>query len=104
MTHDQVVAEIMARAAARRIFTHYCGPATRCKGTPGAPDLLLAGDCYAGWIEVKIPPGKLSPGQSRWAWKLRASDQLYEVMRPADLAEGAGVDQFLEFLSEGRVP
>ena len=104
VTHDEVVAEIMARAAARRIFTHYCGPATRCKGIPGVPDLMLAGDRHAGWIEVKVPPDTLSPGQSRWRWKLKASGQLYEAMGPADLAEGGAVDKFLEFLATGRMP
>lgn len=102
MTHDQVIDEIVDRARARGVLSHYCGRATRCQGR-GLPDLLLASDFHVGWIEVKMPGDAREPDQTTWAYKLRASGQLYEVMGPRDLGQGHAVDQFLEFISSGRL-
>jgi hypothetical protein len=100
VNHDQVVAEIMRRAAARGVLSHYCKRGERCEGDPGLPDIVLPG----GWLEVKTPAcPTLSSGQKRWRYALIGAGQVHEVMFERDLAPGGGVDMFLEFLSEGRM-
>ena len=103
MTHDQIVAEIQARAKRRGILSHYCGSAERCHGDRGMPDVLLVGMFGAAWVEVKTPGDTLRPDQVTWNHALKAAGQLYEVMHESDLAPGHAVDQFLEFVSLGAV-
>ena len=98
MTHDEIVAEIQARAAARGIFTHYCRSVIRCVGTPGMPDIFLVGRCTTAWIEVKTPGDRLKPDQIRWKYMLQAAGQLYDVMTERDLAPDGGADRMLDFL------
>lgn len=103
MTHDEIVAEIQARAAARGVLSHYCGRAARCAGGPGLPDLLLVGTAGLAWVEVKTPGDKLSKDQTRWKWALRAIGEIHEVMGESDLAEGHAVDELLNFVGTSRV-
>lgn len=99
MTHDEIVAGIQSRAKDMGVLSHYCGPAERCKGDRGAPDLMLAGIYHVGWIEVKMPGDRRKPEQTAWYHRLRGSGQLYEQVGPDDMAEGGAVDQFLEELA-----
>jgi hypothetical protein len=102
MTHDEVVAEIQARAKRRGILTHYCGRAQHCKGDRGSPDLVLVGPYHTGWIEVKMPGDTRKPEQTTWFHALRAGGQLYEQMGPADLDRSplhSVADAFLDYLA-----
>lgn len=102
MTHDVVVAEIMARAAKLDVLTHYCGRAQNCQGDRGAPDLLCVGYFHAAWIEVKMPHSpRLSPEQTRWRHQLAAAGCIHYVVGPGALTNGV-VDRILGFLATGR--
>ena len=103
MNHDAVVCEIQARARARGVLSHYCGPSLRCTGDRGKPDLVLVGNFGVAWIEVKMPGDCLDPEQTRWRYKLRAAGQLVETMGPGDLVAGGAVDQLLELAALGAV-
>ena len=103
MTHDQVVAEIQARAERRGILSHYCGSAERCHADRGAPDLLLAGPFGVAWVEVKTSAcPTLSSGQVAWRYMLRAAGQVHEVMGEGDLIPGHAVDMLLGFVATGE--
>lgn len=45
------------------------GPRSVATGEPGMPDLLLVG---VGYVEVKLPGGKLSQEQEAWHAKAKA--------------------------------
>ena len=102
MNHDQIVAEIQARATQRRgVLSHYCGSALRCSGDRGAPDLLCAGPNGAAWLEVKTPADRLKPDQTTWMYTLKASGQRHYVIREAQLLDGT-VDAILDTLAAGQ--
>ncbi len=99
MTHDQIVAEIQARAKQRGVLSHYCGSAERCNGR-GLPDVLLAGNNGVAWIEVKLPGDTMRPDQTSWKYKLKASGQIWETMDEADLTpDGGAIDMLIDHLT-----
>jgi len=104
MTHDQVVAEIQARAKLRGLVSHYCRRSQRCTGDQGMPDIIIVGRDGVVWLEVKTPqtpdPG---PEQIRWKYKLQAAGQVCEIMTETDLEPGMAVDAILEFAATGDV-
>jgi hypothetical protein len=102
MLHDDIVAEIQARAKRRGILSHYCGHAIHCKGDRGAPDLLLVGHFGAAWVEVKTGSATLDPGQTTWKHALRAAGQEHHVIREPDLHNGQ-VNWLLDLVSLGAV-
>lgn len=104
MNHDEVVAEILDRAAKRGVLGHYCPDSRRCEGDRGLPDVLLAGQFGAAWVEVKTGTAQLKPTQTTWKHMLLAAGQRYEVMREGDLADGGLLNPLLLYLSEGIAP
>jgi len=101
MTHDQVVAEIQARASRRGVLSHYCHRAQFCQGDNGIPDLQLVGPFGAAWAEVKSPYDRLEPEQTTWMHALKAAGQLHYVVRPQGLDDGS-VDAMLDRLAYGQ--
>ena len=100
MTHDQVVAEIQRRAAVRGALSHYCRSAVRCVGTPGMPDILVAGPYGIAWIEVKTPScPTLSSDQTRWKYALIAAKQRHYVVGPAELADDR-LEEILDIIAD----
>ncbi len=99
MNHDQIVAEIQARAKTRGILTHYCGSGERCHGDRGMPDLFLAGSYGAAWIEVKTPGDEMRPAQTTWKYMLKAAGQRHYVVGPAELADD-GLDEILDIIAD----
>ena len=97
MTHDEIVAEIQARAERRGVLTHYCGSAERCHGDRGAPDLVLAGPHGVAWIEVKTGGDTMRPDQTTWKYQLLASGQEHYVIR-VDVLDSV-VDKLLDRLA-----
>lgn len=85
MTHDQIVAEVMDRAAKRGVLCHYCRDGRRCEGRRGLPDILLAGPDGVVWLEVKTLGDTLSPDQTTWKHTLLASGQRVYVFYEQDL-------------------
>lgn len=104
MTHGEVVAEILGRAAQRGVLGHYCPDSRRCEGDRGLPDVLLVGPFGAAWVEVKTGAAQLKPAQTTWKHMLLAAGQRYEVMREEDLTDGGLLNPLLLFLSEGIAP
>lgn len=102
MTHDEVVTEIQARAQARGILTHYCGPGERCKGDRGMPDLILVGGSYVAWVEVKTLGDRLKSLQTRWRYALLAIGAVYRIMYEYDLRPGGAVDVMLSLVADGN--
>src|ERR1017187_673486 len=96
MTHDEIVAEIQARAERRGILTHYCQRAIRCVATHGMPDVFLVGPFGAAWLEVKTPGDHLDPGQTTWKYTLGAAGQEHYVVGPLDQVESGLVDALLD--------
>lgn len=88
MTHDELVAEILDRARARGILTHYCGNAVRCQGNRGLPDVIAVGKYSAAWIEVKTPGDKLSTDQTIWMYSLKGAGHAHHVIHPEQLYDG----------------
>jgi hypothetical protein len=103
MTHDVVVAEIMTRARAANVLSHYCGRAHLCGGDRGAPDLLCVGAFAAAFIEIKMTgsPG-LSSAQVNWKHQLRAAGMTHYVLGPECLANGQA-DRILRYLATGTL-
>jgi len=98
-THDQVVAEIQARAQAVSVLSHYCGRSERCAGDRGMPDLFLVGLQGSAWLEIKTPATpRLSPDQVQWAYQLRAAGQAHYIVQDAALENGQ-VDMILALLA-----
>lgn len=99
MTHDEIVAEIQARAKAAGVLTHYCGRSQQCDGDRGMPDLVAVGLHGCAWIEVKTPskPG-MSPDQVQWAYQLRAAGQQHFVVQGAALDDGT-IDMIVGLLA-----
>lgn len=107
MTHDEVVAEIQARAKRLGILSHYCRNAKTCQGDRGLPDLVLVGPFGGCWVEVKMPGDKLDPGQVIWKHALFAAAQTYYIVGPDDLtrssSEQGAVNWILGALCVGLV-
>jgi hypothetical protein len=102
VTHDEVVREIMTRARAASVLSHYCGRAHLCGGDRGLPDLLCVGPYVGAFIEVKMPgSSQLSPSQVNWKHQLRAAGMLHYVIGPDALANGQA-DRILRYLATGR--
>jgi hypothetical protein len=101
VTHDEIVAEIQARARKRGILTHYCGPGLRCQGDRGVPDLVAVGMFGAAFIEVKTDRDRLKPDQVTWMHALKAAGQNHYVVRQGQLRDG-GLDEILDCLAYGQ--
>ena len=102
MTHDEVVAEIQARAKARGILSHYCGPAEQCKGDPGMPDLILVGQAYVAWVEVKTLGDRLKSLQTRWRYALLAVGSVHRIVYEYDLRPGGAEAVLLALVANGN--
>jgi hypothetical protein len=101
MTHDVVVAEIMARASKLNVLAHYCGRSQLCQGNRGLPDLLCVGLYFGAFIEVKMPhSANLSPEQTNWRHQLRAAGFIHYVVGPGALDNGQ-IDRILHYLATG---
>jgi VRR-NUC domain len=53
----------------------------------GFPDLVLAGPGGHLFAELKTTNGRMTPDQTTWAWRLRASGAPYTVWTPHDWRE-----------------
>lgn len=74
---------------AGKLLWHHCGDSRHCQGSPGLPDLIIAGPLGVLFAEVK--PGehsRLSPGQTSWAYMLRANWVRHTVWTAEALAGG----------------
>lgn len=104
MTHDVIVAEIMARAREHNVKTHYCGRSQLCQGDRGLPDLLCVGLHHAAFIEVKtLNSPNLSPEQTSWRHQLAAAGETVYVVG-ADVLTNGVIEQMLAFLNGARMP
>jgi hypothetical protein len=101
MTHDVVVAEIMNRAKARNVLTHYCGRSQLCQGHRGMPDLLCVGLYHQAFIEVKIGRDQLDPEQTDWRHHLQAAGVIFYVLGADALTNGVA-ERILDFLATGK--
>ena len=84
MTHDQLIAGILAEADQIGLYTLYVPDSRRVQGVPGFLDLFFAGSCGVMFREVKTGGQALSEAQLRWLKALRASRQNVAVWREAD--------------------
>lgn len=89
VTHDDIVAEIQSQAEDAGIFSHYCKSTIRCCGTPGMPDIFLAGMRGTVWLEVKTSGDRLKSGQISWKYMLQSSMQRYYVIGADELEDGS---------------
>ena len=86
MTEAELRARVVALAHARgwRVFSLPAAKTRRpVKDASGYPDLTLARDGRALWIELKQEQGVMSPQQMDWLRALPAC----HVIRPSDLAK-----------------
>lgn len=86
MNHSDMVAEIMTRAAAHGLLSHYCLQSRTCLGVAGLPDIIVAGPYAAVWLEVKAGSDTLSPAQTTWFHTLTAGGHSPHVIREADMS------------------
>ena len=68
MTHDQLVAAVLALAARNGVLAHYCQRSARCQGRRGLPDVFLAGPGGAAFAEVKAGDDDTTAEQDLWRW------------------------------------
>ena len=99
MTETELQAEVERMCAARGLLYHHCARAVRCVGTPGLPDLIIAGEHGVIFAELKSEDGETSAVQDNWLWTLQQTVGLLaseycagylsaEVWRPCDAASG----------------
>lgn len=92
-----------ARARGRGLLVHWCTDSRKCHGTPGFPDLTIAGPGGLIFAECKMPGSDTSAWQDLWGHTLYTAARgtrrrlAYRVWFPADLDNGA-IDQDLEEL------
>lgn len=75
------------------LLWHHCADSRHCMGTPGLPDLIIAGPRGVIYAELKSADGETDADQDKWIWTLRRSTFPYPLMRmyiwtPADLESG----------------
>ena len=83
-TEFQASVERMLRARPPLLW-HHCRRPEFCAGTPGLPDLIIAGPGGILLPELKSAFGDLDTGQRRWRWTLTAAGAPWQLWRPADL-------------------
>lgn len=100
MTEAELQAEVTALCDHLGLNWHHCPFARRCDGTPGFPDLVIAGPLGVIFRELKSQDGQTSAGQDLWGWMLSGRHQqsvqgsgacavsLYAIWRPADWRSG----------------
>jgi len=85
MTENDLKRHVLMLAYAQGWAVYHVPQATmRNGGGKGYPDLTLARDGEALWVELKQEDGKLSPEQQGW----RAALPHYHVIRPSDWDTG----------------
>lgn len=85
MTHDELLEAVLQRAAKLEIYALHVPDSRRVRGTPGAPDLFLAGPRGVMWCELKVGNDQLSRNQQRWRYRLQAGGQFWGLYRPEHL-------------------
>ncbi len=88
MTEAELLLKITAEAGRLGLYWHHDPDSRRPHGTPGFPDLILAGPGGILWRELKTEGGQLSRDQQKWRRMLERSSQNWGIWRPADLDNG----------------
>lgn len=97
MTEYEAVQRILDRCRELGILCHHCDDSTRCSGTPGLPDIIVAGVKGLMFIEMKKDSfSKVSTMQVTWRHTLKASGQNADIYCVAELS---GVLDMLEDLA-----
>jgi hypothetical protein len=69
------------------VLYHHCTDSRHCEGTPGLPDVLLAGDGGLLLPELKARPGLTGP-QTIWFWTLRSAGVNMPTWLDSDFRDG----------------
>ena len=95
LTHRQLVDQVAGMAQARRLQWHYCPDSRRCLGSPGFPDLVIAGSHGIILAELKTADDDTSAEQDLWQYVLTDAGRhlyalwhestLFQIWREADL-------------------
>ena len=88
MTENELLGKITAEAGRMKLYWHHDPDSRRPNGTPGFPDLVLAGPGGVIFRELKTAGGQLSRDQQLWRYMLQAAGAGYGIWRPADLDNG----------------
>jgi hypothetical protein len=93
------LSQVTVLADSMGLLWHHCHDSRLCEGTPGFPDLVIAGPGGILFRELKSGTGETTPGQELWLWTLNGSLRT-SVWRPADLEAGiirAELEALLDF-------
>jgi hypothetical protein len=98
MTEAEAVTRILDRCAELGLLAHHDPDARKSKGSPGFPDLVIAGVKGLMFIEMKLDSfSKVSSMQTTWRHTLKASGQTAEIFTVAELP---GVLDMIEELAQ----
>jgi hypothetical protein len=92
VNHTELLVEVQDLLENHGLVWHYCRDSRRCNGTPGLPDLVIAGQ-YVLFAELKGDGDTMSSGQTSWKWVLLAAGARHAVWTSRDLAAGRIRDQ-----------
>lgn len=96
MTEAELQAEVIAECERFGLLWHHCPFGRRCDGSPGLPDLIIAGERGVIFRELKTEAGQTSADQDRWAWDLTRPEGgffRWGIWRPSDLESGRIKDE-----------
>lgn len=92
MSEADLQTQVIQTALWHRLLVHHCRPgmtrdgrwATQISGTPGFPDLVIAGPGGVAFVELKSGKGRLSADQKQWLNDLAEAGMETHVWRPDD--------------------
>lgn len=88
------------------LLVHWCQDSRKCHGTPGFPDLTIAGPGGLIFAECKMPDSETSPYQDLWGHTIYTAAGgggrrrlMYRIWFPLDLENGTIATELDELCS-----
>lgn len=88
MNHKILVVQTVLIAQKYKMIWHYCTDSRECQGSPGFPDLVVAGEVTSAFIELKTADDDTTAQQDLWRYRISMTPMEYKLYRPADLLDG----------------
>jgi hypothetical protein len=86
MTENEAIKRILDRCDELGLLAHHDSDSRKVQGTPGFPDVVVAGTDGLMWIEMKEDSfSKISSAQVTWKYTLKSSGQNADIYTTADL-------------------
>jgi hypothetical protein len=99
MLEAELLAAVLKLAKTHKVLAFHSTDSRKDCGDRGFVDLVLAGSAKLVFAELKSDTGSYGPGQSDWAWRIRACGQTYYYWKPNDLRNGS-IERIIQDLHE----